>query len=89
MKGLISHWYLSMDPYRLVLEMFRLHSRHRWGHQHLVHLARVHSQDPAVSVVLSFAMCGYDKTVKKFKDELSAQPILDYLGCVKEINQCK
>ena len=89
MKGVISNWYLSMDPYELVLEIFRAHSRHGWDHKDLVQLARVHSQDPTMSAVLSYVMSGYEKTVKKFKHEDSAQEILDYLGCVRELNQCK
>ena len=78
-----------MDPYELGLEVSRVRGRHHWEHRHLIELARVRSADPAMAAVLSYVMKGFTKTKEKFKTEDRAQPILDYLRCVRDINNCK
>ena len=89
MRRLISNWYLSMDPYHLGLEVSRVRGRHQWDHKDLIHLARVRSADPTRAVVLSYVMQGYTKTKAKFETDDSAQPILEYLRCIRDINNCK
>ena len=88
MRNLVSSWYLSMDPYDLALEVCRVRGRHYWSHHHLIQLARVRTDDQALAAVLSYAVRGYKKTKERYKHETKAQPILEYLACVTEINKC-
>jgi len=88
MRRFISKWYLSQDPYDLALEVTRIKSRHKWSHADLIKLARVRTKDPAVSAVLKAVVRGLAAAQEEFKDKPEAQPILEYMTCVKEINQC-
>ena len=63
--------------------------RHFWAHKDLINLARVRSPEPGRSVVLSYLMQGIKKTQKRFKGDIDAQPILEYLSCMRELNQCR
>jgi len=88
MRRFISKWYLSQDPYDLALEVTRIRSRHKWSHADLIKLARVRTKDPAVSAVLMAVVRGLKEAREQFKDKPEAQPILEYMSCVKEINTC-
>jgi len=79
---------LKQDPYDLALEVTRIRSRHKWSHADLIKLARVRTKDPAVSAVLMAVVRGLGVAQEQFRDKLEAQPILEYMTCVKEINQC-
>jgi len=89
MRKFISKWYLTQDPYDLALEVTRIRSRHKWSHADLIKLARVRTQDPAVSAVLKAVVRGLPSAQEAFRDTPEAQPILEYMTCVKEINCCK
>lgn len=88
MRRFISKWYLSQDPYDLALEVTRIKSRHAWSHADLIKLARVRTKDPAVSAVLKAVVRGLGAAQEEYGDKPEAQPILEYMTCVKEINQC-
>eukprot|EP00092_Neocalanus_flemingeri_P009403 GFUD01010117.1.p1 GENE.GFUD01010117.1~~GFUD01010117.1.p1 ORF type:complete len:531 (+),score=150.68 GFUD01010117.1:47-1639(+) len=88
MRRFISKWYLSQDPYDLALEVTRVRSRHKWSHADLIKLARVRTKDPAVSAVLMAVVRGLGAAQQEFRDKPEAQPILEYMTCVKEINSC-
>jgi len=88
MRRFISKWYLSQDPYDLALEVTRVRSRHKWSHADLIKLARVRTNDPAVAAVLKAVVRGLAAAKEEFKDKPEAQPILEYMSCVKEINTC-
>ena len=40
-------------------------------------------------MVLSYLVQGNKKTQHKFKADTDAQPILEYLNCVRELNKCR
>ena len=40
-------------------------------------------------MVLSYLMQGNKKTQQRFKGDSAAQPILEYLACMRELNQCR
>ena len=86
MRKFISKWYLAQDPYDLALEVTRIRSRHKWSHADLIKLARVRTQDPAVSAVLKAVVRGLPSAQEAFRDTPEAQPILEYMTCVKVIN---
>ena len=67
-----------------------MRSRHYWNHKDLIRLARVHSSDPGKSVVLSYLMQGNQKNQHRFKEDSGqAQPVLEYLACMRELNKCR
>ena len=83
MRRFVSDWYLKKDPYDLALEVFRIKSRHKWSHADMIKLARVRTEDPAISAVLKAVVRGLDDAQEAFKDKPEAQPILEYMACVK------
>ena len=87
MRRFVSNWYLNQDPYDLALEVFRIKSRHKWSHADMIKLARVRTEDVAISAVLK-AVRGLGAAQEEFKDKPEAQPILEYMACVKDINRC-
>ena len=66
-----------------------MRSRHFWSHKDLISLARVRSAEPGRSVVLSSLMQGHKKTQHRFRGDTDAQPILEYLACMRELNECR
>jgi len=88
MRKMIKNWYLKQDAYDLALEVSRVRSRHNWNHADLIKLCRVSSKDPGLDVVLASLVRGTTKTEEKYKDKPAAQPILEYLTCVRDINSC-
>jgi len=89
LRRFLSDWYLKKDPYDLALEVFRIKSRHKWSHADIIRLARVRTEDPAASAVLKAIVRGLDDAQEAFKDKPEAQPILEYMACVKEMNTCE
>jgi len=89
MRKFVSDWYLKKDPYDLALEVFRIKSRHKWSHADMIKTARVRTQDPAISAVLKAVVRGLDDAQEAFKDKPEAQPILEYMACVKDMNTCE
>ena len=72
------------------LGLFRVRGRHYWGHKDLINLARVRSTDPGKAVVLSYLVQGNQKTQLRFKEDTGeAQPVLEYLACMRELNKCR
>ena len=88
MRRFVSNWYLNQDPYDLALEVFRIKSRHKWSHADMIKLARVRTEDVAISAVLKAVVRGLGAAQEEFKDKPEAQPILEYMACVKDINRC-
>lgn len=88
MRRVLKNWYLKQDPFDLALEVSRVRSRHQWNHADLIKLCRVSSKDAGLDVVLASLVRGTKKTEEKYKDNLAAQPILEYLTCVRDINKC-
>jgi len=89
MRRFLSDWYLNKDPYDLALEVFRIKSRHGWSHADIIQLARVRTEDPAISAVLKAVVRDVDDAQEAFKDKPEAQPILEYMACVKDMNTCE
>jgi len=88
MRKVVQEWYLSQDPYDLALEVSRVRSRHSWSHADIIKLARVHSKDTCVSAVLTSLVRGTKKTIGLYKDKVEAQPLIEYLKCVRDLNCC-
>ena len=66
-----------------------MRSRHFWDHKDLINLAKVRSTEPGRDVVLSYLMQGIKKTQHRFRGDTDAQPILEYLACMRELNECR
>lgn len=88
MRNVVKGWYLKQDPYDLALEVSRVRSRHSWSHADIIKLARVNSKDTCVSAVLSSLVRGTKKTIGLYKDKVEAQPLIEYLKCVRDLNCC-
>ena len=69
-------------------QVLRVRSRHQWRHSDLIQLARVTSSSSTTSLVLKAAVRGVPKALAAFQDKVEAQPILDYVACVDEMNKC-
>ena len=91
MKRVINNWYIKQDPYDLALEVTRVHSRHRHSHADLIRLSRLSSKacnDVGTGVVLTSIIRGIAKTQAIYKNQASAQPVVEYLTVVRNFNMC-
>lgn len=88
MRKVVKEWYLSQDPYDLALEVSRVRSRHSWNHADIIKLARVNSKNTCLSAVLTSLVRGTKKTIGLYKDKIDAQPLIEYLKCVRDLNCC-
>ena len=87
MRRLISGWYLDQDPYDLALEVSRVRSRHDWDHADLLKLCRFKGNSVGMEVIISHLVRGFKKIEHKFQNNDEAQPILELLNCVKQLNR--
>ena len=88
MRRMLKNWYLSQDPYDLALDVSRVVSRHNWTHADIIKLARPVARDAALDAVLFSLVHPWRKVQNRYEGNREAQPVLEYLACVRELNTC-
>jgi len=89
MRKFIQKWYSSQNPHELAVSMVRAKKKKGWAHKDIIKMARVKSDNTALSAVLMACVRGVANAQEHFKDKIEAQQVLDYLACYKSFGQCR